>query len=358
MIRHALKDMVEDIGKDEKNSHGARAAAAFAMLENVDLMIEAYHEDSDADNGAVLLDVFGLMQGLFVGVDALYDLAIGLTRFKYHINININKTLHELKYIRNDIVGHPTHRTYPDGGVGFSMLDLDVLSKDCLTYKTYVYQKNKLDIKKREVHFKPLLEAYAKEQEKILDDIHAYVTHDEVMTDIPEQVFRLFESLNQKLLVQIKTEFIKTYRLKPTSNHRFLWRAGLLERLILWEERDKELNALILYMSRVQAIKMHEIALDMEKRQARSPYVSLPTLLNGFYRFIRRHEDKALPLIGNLHDGNHPLFESDVEALKAMSTHKSVIKILDWLSAVKDEQKVYLIGSMIRAYRPKTSSGK
>ena len=353
MIRHALKDMVQQIAKDESNSHGARAAAAFSMLENVDMMIEAYQEEQGKDNGTMLLNVFGLLQGLFVGIDGLYDLAIGLTQYKYHINININKTLHELKYIRNDIVGHPTHRTYPNGGVGFSILDTDVLSKDCLTYKTYVYQKNKLDIKKREVRFQPLLEAYAKEQEKILDDIHAYVTHGEVKTDIPEQVFSLFESLNRKLLDKIKTDFIKAYGLKPGSNHRFLWRVGLLEHLILWEERDKELNALILYMSKIQAIKMHEIALDMEKRKEKRLFVSLPSLLNGFYRFISRNEAKVLPLLDNLHDINHPLFKSDLEALKQMTENKSVTKILAWLSTVKDEEKVYLIGSMIRAYRPK-----
>src|SRR3989339_1754815 len=202
-----LRSYVTDIKKDDKNSHGYRAASSFSMLEHIDLMIQRYEAEKQTEKGAILLDVFGVLQGLFVAIDALYDLAIGLTQYKYHVNINQNPTLHELKYIRNDIVGHPTHRTYPDGGVGFSILDTKELSKEKLSYHTYIYEKNSLEVKTKDVMFHPLIEAYKKERDIVLNDILQYLQHAVTKTDIPEQVYTLYETLNSKLLVQVKENF-------------------------------------------------------------------------------------------------------------------------------------------------------
>ncbi|MBE0700864.1 MAG: hypothetical protein IH571_04170 [Acholeplasmataceae bacterium] len=353
MTLHQLKDYVKHLKKDENNSHGYRATASFLMLEHVDLMIEEYLKENQKDQGAILLDVFGLLQGLFVGVDALYDLAIGLTEYKYHININTNQALHELKFIRNDIVGHPTHRTYPNGGMGFSMLMTDDMSKKKLSYETYVYQKNELNIRKKDVFFEPLMDAYQIEKTSIIEDIYHYLNHIETKTDIPEKLARLFETVNLNLLQEIKEKFIDVYNLGKKSNHRFIWRAKLLELLIHWEETDKDLNELILYMSKQQASKMYEIALDMEKRKGQELFVRIPTILSTFYKFIRKNEENALMVISNLHDYSHPLFLSDLDALYVMNPNPNAKKLLDFLKKQTNESNVYLIGSVIRAYRPK-----
>ncbi|MFH0767675.1 MAG: hypothetical protein V1920_06250, partial [Bacillota bacterium] len=154
-----LKQYVSETEKDNRNSHGYRATSSFLMLEHVDLMIDRYQKEKQTEQGAILLDVFGLLQGFFVAIDALYDLAIGLTQYKYHVNINANSALHELKFIRNDIVGHPTHRTYDDGATGFSILSMENLSKESLTYKTYIYEKNKMEVITKDVLFQPLIDA-------------------------------------------------------------------------------------------------------------------------------------------------------------------------------------------------------
>ena len=348
-----LKSYVQDLTKDENNSQGFRAASSFIMLEDIDLMIEKYLTENPTSKGSVLLNVFGLLQGLFVAIDALYDLAIGLTQYKYHINININPTLHELKYIRNDIVGHPTHRTYPDGAIGFSILDQDTITKDKISYKTYIYEKNKLDIKTKDVLFKPLIEAYHMEKEKILDDILRYLTHVDTETHIPEEIYTLFETLNLDLLNKIKEDFMKEYALDETSSHRFLWRHSLLELLISWEEEDNILREFVLYMSKVQVSKMHEIALHMEKRIGKDLYVPLPNILHTFYKFVRKHEEEAMPLLANLHDLNDPYYEKNINALLKMNPSKDATKLIQFLKHQKNEKKVYLIGSMLRKYRPK-----
>jgi hypothetical protein len=353
MSLNALRSYVQATEKDEKNSHGYRAVSSFSMLEHVDLMIDRYLKEKQDQKGAILLDVFGMLQGLFVAIDALYDLAIGLTQYKYHINVNSNPTLHELKYIRNDIVGHPTHRTYPNGGMGFSILSTEHLTKEKFSYHTYVFEKNKMDVNTKDVFVEPLLEAYKEEKKKILDDILVYLKHETAETDIPEDLASIFETLNLDKLKTVKDKFIKEYQLTSDSSHRFLWRLSLLEKVILWHEGDVELNEFVTYMGKVQVIKLYEMACDLENRRGVDLYVPIPDILKDFYKFIRAKERDRLNLIKNLHDGKHPLYQSDLAALLSMNPNKQASKLLNFLRDQKDEQKVYLIGSILRGYRPK-----
>jgi len=348
-----LKQYVSNSELNEKSSNGYRATAAFLMLENVDLMIERYLREEQTEQGAILLDVFGLLQGFFVAIDALYDLAIGLTEYKYHINVNSNDRLHELKFIRNDIVGHPTHRTYSDGGTGFSILSMDNLSKKSISYKTYIYQKNKLDIVTRDVVFEKLIEEYKIEKESVLQEIYYYLEHAETKTDIPEKVYALFETINDDVLKEIREMFIKEYKLNESSSNRFLWRLDLMEKLIHWEETDPKLKEFVLYTSKIQAAKLYEIAMDLEKRKYQDLFFAIPTILSSFYKFIRKNEKVAYPLLKNINDIKHPLYQSDLLALLALNPTKDAYKLIRFLKDTEDGDKAYLIGSMMRTYRPK-----
>lgn len=353
MSLQRLKSFVENEQKPLSNAHGKRAMSAFQMLENIDLMIARYMHEVQHEKGAILLDVFGLMQGLFVAVDALYDLAIGLTSYKYHVNINKNKTLKQLKFIRNDIVGHPTHRTYEQGGTGFSVLRPAPFTKQKLVYDTYIYQKGKEKVVTQTVVFEPLLKAYLQEKEVILNDLYGYLTNTNGTTELSELCFQLYETLNVTLLEQIITRFTKTYGLSKDSHHRFLWRADLLKTLIAWHEEDAKFNQLILYMAKVQASKLYDIALKSAKQYGKELYTRLPSILIDFYKFIRHHEEKAYPLLENIHDHDHPLHQADVEALIALNPGDDAKKLLLFLLKQTNDEKVFLIGSMLRAYRKK-----
>ncbi|AUD65359.1 hypothetical protein BK011_06525 [Tenericutes bacterium MZ-XQ] len=353
MSLEALRKYIDQLDKDHQNSHTYRAISSFDMIENIDLMIKRYLDQPQEEKGAVLLDVFGLLQGLFVAIDALYDLAIGLTQYKYHININSNPILHELKYIRNDIVGHPTHRTYHQGGMGFSILIADKMSKEKIVYQTFIYQKNNIEVKEKEVVFKPLLDHFTKEKQQILTEIYQYLVHEETTTDIPEKLFTLYETLNEDLLAEIVEDFRKTYELDESSKHRFFWRADLLKTLINWHEQDDDFNELIYYMSKTQVSKMYEMALDMEHRKGQDLYTEIPSILYRFYKFMRRYEKDGLKLLSYVHDKSHPLHQGDVLALMTMNPPKDVYKLLMFLKQQTSEEKVFLIGSAMRAYRPK-----
>ncbi len=348
-----LKAYVNQLNMDKKNSHTYRALSSFEMIENVDLMIKRYLDEPQTQKGAILLDVFGLLQGLFVAIDAIYDLAIGLTQYKYHVNINSNPILHELKYIRNDIVGHPTHRTYYDGGTGFSILKTEPMTKDKIVYDTYIYLKNKVEVQVKEVHFRELLDNYEKEKEIILNDIYEYLMHHETKTQIPERLFTLYETLNLNDLSDIVKSFRDTYHLNKDSKHRFFWRANLVETLIDWHEDDQLMNRVILYISKLQVSKMYEMALDMEHRKGVDLYTALPDVISDFYKFMRKNEKDGLKLLSNVHDYDHPLHQSDLLALMSLNPPKDVYHLLKYLKESKSEEKVYLIGSILRAYRPK-----
>ncbi|MCF7932133.1 MAG: hypothetical protein K9K93_03085 [Acholeplasmataceae bacterium] len=352
-MHDALKGFVKRLPDDQSSSHSARARSAFDMLSYVDLMLDAFFDHKQDDQGTLMLDVFGFLQALFVGIDALYDLSIGLTSYKYHVNVNKNDTLRELKFIRNDIVGHPTHRTYHDGGTGFSTVVSGAVSKTSLTYETYIYRKNRFDVERRSVDFLTLSNQYKIEKDQIIKDLLRYLEKKQETSGLSDLVFRVFETLNAGLLEEIVSTYQKTYGLDQHSKNRFLWRADLLKKAIFWKEHDPDKRAFVIYAAKKQAEKLYDILGDLESVKRESLYVSLPDCLSGFYRAMRRHEDEAYPLLANVHDRSHPLFRSDIESLKAYLQSKDSTLLLDWLLDLKDPDHVYLIGSILRMYRPR-----
>ena len=349
----ALETIVHDLPDDASSSHAARARSAYGMLTHVDDMLDAFFRHGPSDHGTVLLDVFGFLQALFVGIDALYDLSIGLTSYKYHVNVNKNDTLRELKFIRNDIVGHPTHRTYNDGGTGFSVIVPGKVSKEALSYETYVYRKNTFDIERRNITFRTLHAHYSKEKTQIIRDLVRYMEKSHAATGLSDLLFRLFETLNLELLERTREEFMDVFGLEKGSKNRFLWRLSLLEKAIGWQEMDPLRREFVMYAAKMQASKLYDILSDLEDVRRESLYVPLPDLLSGFYRAMRKNEDKAYPLLKYVHERSHPYFRHDVKTLRSVLTSTDATALLDWILELEDNEKVFLIGSMLRNYRPR-----
>ncbi|MGE4319908.1 MAG: hypothetical protein AB7E61_00500 [Acholeplasmataceae bacterium] len=349
-----LKPYVDALEKDEKNSYGYRAQSAFDMLGHIDLMIKAYQSDEVMNQGEVLLDVFGLLQGFFVGIDSLYDLAIGLTHYKYHININQNKALHQLKYVRNDIVGHPTNRTYQQGSIGFSVLKPASLTKEGMTYETFIYKKNKLEKNVVSVIFDELIDAYVNEKEQLIEDIYHFVSESPKDGRMLSDLLNLYETLNLELVDKVRAEFMAKYKLDEKSKHRFLWRLDLLNLLIPWHDQDQEIDDFITYIAQIQVEKCYQMLCDIEDERGTDLYTAIPEILKEFYQFIKKHEEDAYPLLENIHDYDHPMHHHDVEKLLELNPKGSALKLMLFLKSQTSEQKVYLIGSILKNYRPKT----
>ena len=355
-----LKNYVEKSSStDVKGVKLYKVYSSFGMLEAIDLMISKYFEESHDEKGAVLLDVFGLLQGFFVGVDALYDLSISLTKNKYNVNINQNPILHELKFIRNDIVGHPTNRTYPDGSIGFSMLNEEKLTKDFLTYSTYYFKNQEMTVKERTVDFKKLTSEYKTERDLILAELENHCLEDEKEESYTSLIINLYKKLEKNMKVSsedldlVKDTYRHHYEHSLESKNRFYWRLKLIDILISWEESDTDLKEMVSYMLRTQILKLYRISLEIENKKAFIPYVKIPNILKQFFKFIRMTEGYTFEYLKNLNNIDYPFFESDINALYTYNPSKKVMKLLNWLGRFTDGDYVFLIGSALNSYNKK-----
>lgn len=321
------------------------------MLNNIDNIIVEFKKDNNSNElSNILLNTFGLLQALFVGVDSLYNLVISITKNKYYININQNYVMHELKFIRNDIVGHPTNRKYGSQGVGYSKIDSKNLTKDNLTYYTYVFRDKELIESNRTINFNQLIEAYTNEKNLIYDQLAFYIKSDYKNVDFSKEVYNLHLNLNLERINEIRTKFIKTYG--KYEKHRFMWRLSLLEKAILWESNYNLIQELIEHIKTMQALKLYQISRNMENRSFKIPNIKVPKILRQFYSILNKNT-KLISYIHNLNDPNHPFYEADLDYLISQIDHKNVKELLIYTKNLEDNEKSYLIGALLKQYRTK-----
>lgn len=129
-----VNNVIDKLAQD-MDSKSNVLKACYMTLKNNHNAISYFEKSMDEafDSGEVILRLYGLLQALFVCIDSLYTLTFKITGTKNFININDNKALRELKYIRNDVVGHPTNRIVDDK-TEYAILNPDDIKKDEFTY--------------------------------------------------------------------------------------------------------------------------------------------------------------------------------------------------------------------------------
>ncbi|MFA7417160.1 MAG: hypothetical protein WCZ19_01325 [Acholeplasma sp.] len=327
-----------------------RANSSIAALKYVDLMIEDFKVRQAINKADILLDVFGLLQGLFVAIDALYQLSFTATKYKYHVNINQNRNLKHLKYLRNDIVGHPTNRNYEDGSFGFSVIIEDEITKDQLSYMTYIIKGKKINRTKETVYFNDILNAYQKEKVNVLKDLESYLDNTPHDTETTGLLVTLFENTTQSIyrvedLNLIEDKFLKENNLHVKSNHRFLYRLRLLKGLFIWQ--DETYQEIINYTRKHEILSIYRMNLDITGKKIRIPVIQLPETLNKLQQVCRRSKH-ARNLIVNLNDIDHPLFTSDLEQLIQFMKDPETKHFLKWFKQIKDRNHSFAIGKIIK----------
>ncbi|HHW79605.1 MAG TPA: hypothetical protein GX742_02245, partial [Acholeplasmataceae bacterium] len=251
-----------------------KLSASNDMLNNIDDIIKEFNEDLlDSTTPTILLNTFGLLQALFVGVDSLYNLVLSITKNKYYININQNKVMHELKFIRNDVVGHPTNRKYGKYGVGYSKIDTENLSYHKLTYNTYIFRNGDLIENSRTINLDNLIRAYQNEKKIIYDQLTIYINSDYKNINLSAEVYNLHLNLSIEKIEDIKNKFINIYGNYP--KHRFMWRLELLEIALKWEHENKYIKELIDHIKIIQSNKIYQISRNMENKYVNTPRVKV-----------------------------------------------------------------------------------
>ena len=327
-------------------------ASVNALELNNDIM--AYFEktkDGEALTGECLSRVYSLLQTLFVSIDALYSLNLILTKKKNNINLNQNRQLRELKYIRNDVVGHPVNRVYDKDIVGYCILKKNDISKKSFKYYIY-YDEN---IKKREVIISSLIDSYYDEANKLLSRIIDYKEdgNDEILQKIKRAAIKLSadEEIKEEIL-QLRSLYISKYPTRTKSDVRFMWRIENVMKLRSFAaQNDKEVKEIHNYAAGYQLSKLSELVLSPDKlndkyivpNKLREPkgLSQIDKLVSG--------DKKLEEALQNIHDMTHPLFNASLEKLMAACTKDTpyALKYLTQIQKFKDAGEssiVYCLG--------------
>ena len=329
-------------------------------LQNMHALIEGYrrcYQDVKYEGSKALL-LFGLLQGLFVAIDCLYTIGRATSLNKMMISINQNRTLRDIKHIRNDVVGHPSYRYYYDNVIGFCELELSNLQGDELVYETSIYEHQ--EIKKTKYHIKMLevIEQYYEESTDVLEQTMLFLTmkKDKINLNVSEVVARLAEEWmqgyhNEARLNQIEDTLVEGLHLAKDSHHRVLWRIRLIRFLF-----NQAFNPYIDYLTILEMYKLYSLLFHFEKqidatRKFRFvkfiPNPEFVLLKNGIKKLKKRQFDPSY-----LHDNTHPLFRRNFQQLLSqMGGDVRTQSLRTWIQdqlTINDRNMMYLIGSELK----------
>ncbi len=268
--------------------------AAISALETTNEIQKCYFdlEDSSLDFNA--LKLYALLQSLFVSVDSLYALSISLTKSKNLININRNPVLRELKYIRNDVVGHPANRMFNSTTLAYCILDIESINKYEFSYNIFSGQ----GIERKKINLTELVENYYIECNSFLEELHR---------------------------VEVKE--------RQTSNFSKL----SLEALNLFDMRGDYYAIGLEIIKIYQSFSGKEYSVFLGRRK--------PSLISEFYRFLKKNK-KSLPLIDKINDIKQPLLKDSLNQLFQLAKEKNahgVIKYLNFLKTLYDNKEATLL---------------
>ncbi len=327
-------------------------ASINALELNNDIM--AYFEktkDGDALTGECLSRVYALLQTLFVSIDALYSLNMILTNKKNNININQNRQLRELKYIRNDVVGHPVNRVFDNDLVGYCILKKNDISKKSFKYYIY-YDEN---IKKREVIISSLVDSYYDEANKFLARLIDYKedNNDELLQKIKRAAIRLSadEEIKEEVL-QLRSLYISKYPTRTKTDVRFMWRIENIMKLRSYiAQADKEVKEILNYATGYQLTKLSELLLSEDKNSEKLIVPNKVREPKGLAQIdkIVSSDKKLEEALENIHDMTHPLFNASLDKLMAACSKDTpyALKYLTQIQKYKDAGEssvVYCLG--------------
>ncbi len=321
-----------------------KAISALNILKNSDDVLNTYLTKKIDSNGELILSIYGLLQNLFVYIDALYDLARTLLNNKHSININQNKHLRKIKHIRNDIVGHPTYRTYSRGGVSYSLINFLKSNQKEIYYTIYYYIDKKEEVYDETIDIFELIKQYKFESEIILTEIKNRLTFKPSRKDLYLDAYNLVVNVNndnsKTLLESLKSSYYQTYHKNGNSHNRIIWRFKLLEKA--YNLDVSELAELKDFLKYYQANKLYLMFLELEDVYYEKVSYNIPYNLK---QLIKEIKIKNLTrYVYNLNDSSHFYFKNNVNELY-LKTKNPLFK---YLLSEKDSDLVYLVGSVIR----------
>lgn len=346
-----MENLVNYINLENDDFRKIKLEFSLKTIEKVDQIVKYHNQTNETDKDAILIDIFGLLQSLFVGIDALYAFTIELTNSKSYININQNDVLNHLKHIRNDVVGHPINRKFGTHSVGYSYIKTD----DTLRYDNFeyiIYIKNvsgKVTSNTYSINLNLLKESYLKEKENIINNLDNFVSKKLSKSNIYDLLLNSYSNLDQNALVKIRKLYNENY---GNLKDRFNWRINLLETIISCKTNDSDLNEIIEFLKILQINKLIEINNDVENRNTKKIKVVTPKIIKRIYKYLDANP-KYQEHLRDLHDVNSPYFGYNLNYLLENCDNSDILKVLNLLNNQRNRNKIYLIGSIFNNYYKK-----
>ncbi len=338
-----------------KNYQMASAIKALSVTNDIQ---EAYFKkEENLDKKDLILRLYALLQALFVSIDSLYALANAIAGGKSIINLNNNQYMRNLKYIRNEVVGHPSSKLFGYSKPAYCILDTDSVTKDSFKYGIYTFEGEKT----KEISINDLLAQYYKEANNLLDELYLIsVKHNETsvlkesIKKVLDDYFRTGHYLNSL------NKFIDKYKeLYPSSKreqHRIIWRYELVLKLSAIDNDNKDINELVSFCIGLELNKMYRLIYGVDYNH-RADF-ELPQTVVSLYRFLNRNVE-YVPYIEYLKDSDHPLYYESLKYVYEGASLKKMEKAMDYLGFLLalykggEHDLLYALGLPIKEYKRK-----
>lgn len=346
-----------DIDYYLKKKNYQMASALKALDVTNDIQISFFKEEENLEKEDYVLRLYALLQGLFVSIDSLYAIAYALTNSKSFININSNPVLRKLKYIRNDVVGHPANRVLDNESLAYCILDENSISKTEFSYKIYTADS----VINKNIDIIELLSAYYDESNNLLQELYKLAIDSKNNTILEELIFEALNNyLNDKeyknILDSFVLEYSKIYPDSKKSQHRILWRCELIDRLYEIDRYDLEFDLAIDYCIGLELVKIYELIFNKKFKSANTK--KTPKYISSIYRMLKKNKELE-KYLEYMKDSDHPLFYKCLDALASFADTKGIVyakKYLDYIKKAynaKDYDMVYALVLPIRNYNNK-----
>lgn len=334
-------------------------ASALSALETTNEIQKSYFKNDlgPLDTSDNVLRLYALLQGLFVSIDSLYALAYSLTKSKSFININLNQNLRELKYIRNDVVGHPANRVLESDTLAYCILDNASIKPSEFSY--FVYSQD--EVSKKIVDINKVTKAYYVECNNYLNEIYKLADSQNNQSNLEKIAIKCFDDYQTKGdylidLEDLRKEYINQYPDSNSAQHRVLWRIDIIKELINFKHNDQDVLDLVEYAIGLELIKILELLSNYQYKMSlnrRTPY-----LLSNFYRFLNKNDD-IVKYCEKILDIKNPLFKSSITYLLEYANKKKVqgpiryLKLLWDLYNKGEDSLVYALALPLKEYKKK-----
>jgi hypothetical protein len=282
------------------------------------------------------LRLYGLLQSLFVSIDSIYNLTKKITKSKNFITINDNKSMRELKYIRNDVVGHPTDRVILNK-VCYVILDPLKIKNDEFTYTIYY----DTEPEEKVIDLNEMINAYEQEALNLFSHLIDYTKVHETKY-LSDDVLNIYNNYTSKenvlgFLNKLTKDFNQSYG----KDNRIEKKLLLIKALLAIDK-----TPVTRYIIEVQLIRLYSQMLSLEgESDVKVPHAKKPKAIREMIKIL--DETDGYQALEYLKDTRNPMFKKSLQAFYNYAKKNNYLQALKYIqdiqkfNAMKNNQFVY-----------------